>query len=227
MWQSKVSASPPRWSLPELCTLCAKILARSALYPDSKVVCPNRQMKVQRREFPGPRSRVPLLRASLGRCRGLVRCTPACLPERQTLCKVVSPPLLPAPLPHLMPSRELCAQPRGSDSQLPQAVQDRRSLPTVCTPSSSFQPGLLISGKELPASELKIPSRTLETSTTAMLRLPRALLVLFQPPAPQRLLGAWGGQAPGSHLTPALWRLPPPSAFHFLSAPPALGQRKR
>lgn len=121
MWQSKAdaSASPPRWSLPELCTLCTKILARSALYPDSKVVCPNRQMKVQRREFSGPRSRVSPLRASLGRCRGLVRCTPACLPERQTLCKAVSPPLLPAPLPHLMPSRELCAQPRGSDSQLP------------------------------------------------------------------------------------------------------------
>lgn len=71
--------------------------------PHKKRPVPRLQSGMSQQVNEGPEKGVPWFKVP-GRCRGLVRCTPACLPERQTLCKAVSPPLLPAPLLHLMPS---------------------------------------------------------------------------------------------------------------------------
>lgn len=107
-----------------------------------------------------------------------------------------------------------------ASSQVPHAVQDWRSLPTVCTPVQLFPAwpsdlGQRVAGLRSSDSQSHLGDIYRGNAPTPSLCC--SPLVLFLPPAPQRLLGAWGGQSPGSHFTPALWRLPPPSPALSLS----------
>lgn len=86
--------------------------------PRKKCPVPRLQSGMSQQVNEGPEKGVPWFKVP-GRCRGLVRCTPACLPERKHSARLSPLPCSPRPSSTSCPPRELCAPPRGSDSQFP------------------------------------------------------------------------------------------------------------